>query len=221
MGNFILIDERIGWNVAKKTKAEALETRSAILDAAEEVFERDGVSKASLEEIASSAGVSRGAVYWYFKNKTDLLDAVIRRVCDILDSGVAEVEARQPANALDGLRIRALQVLSQIANNSQCQRVLKIAWHQCEYVGDMARVRDTHLGRGNLFISIHEDAIRDCCRQGLLPESLCSRRAAVSLMGLVYGLAATWMLDPESFPLDEYGAWAIDNYLCGLQHAKV
>ncbi|MDV7394715.1 TetR family transcriptional regulator, partial [Arthrospira platensis SPKY1] len=64
--------------MVRKTKEEAWETRQRILDAAEQVFQRQGVSRTSLSHIAAEAGVTRGAIYWHFKNKVDLYDAMIR-----------------------------------------------------------------------------------------------------------------------------------------------
>ena len=55
-----------------RTKAEAEETRNSILSAAERVFFEKGVSTASLDDVAKAAGVTRGAIYWHFSNKTDL-----------------------------------------------------------------------------------------------------------------------------------------------------
>lgn len=62
--------------MARKTKEEALETRNRILEAAVEVFLEKGVSQAGLEVIAEKAGVTRGAVYWHFKNKADIFEAL-------------------------------------------------------------------------------------------------------------------------------------------------
>ncbi len=53
----------------RKTKEEAQQTRSNLLNAALNVFYERGVSKVSLDEIAKTAGVTRGALYWHFKNK--------------------------------------------------------------------------------------------------------------------------------------------------------
>ncbi len=67
--------------MARKTKAEAEATRESLLDAAESMFMEKGVARASLEEIARTAGVTRGgAVYWHFRNKQDILDAMLERV---------------------------------------------------------------------------------------------------------------------------------------------
>jgi AcrR family transcriptional regulator len=52
------------------------ETQSRLLRAAEEVFVRDGFEGAQLDEIAATAGRSKGAVYTHFKNKEDLFLAL-------------------------------------------------------------------------------------------------------------------------------------------------
>jgi AcrR family transcriptional regulator len=50
-------------------------TRHAILEAAVTLFERDGYQAASIDSIASAAGVSRRTVYHHFKTKNDILVA--------------------------------------------------------------------------------------------------------------------------------------------------
>ena len=60
-------------DMPRKTKEEAQETRQRILDAAERVFQMQGVSRTSLAHIADAAGVTRGAIYWHFRNKADLV----------------------------------------------------------------------------------------------------------------------------------------------------
>ena len=66
--------------MVKRTRDEAAETRNGILDAAERVFSVRGVSHTSLEDIAKAAGVTRGAIYWHFRNKSELFTAMVDRV---------------------------------------------------------------------------------------------------------------------------------------------
>ncbi|MCM2330860.1 MAG: TetR family transcriptional regulator, partial [Pseudomonas sagittaria] len=63
--------------MARKTPEEAALTRQRILDAAVEVFVHDGIASATLEQVARQAGVSRGAIYWHFKGKQDLLQSIL------------------------------------------------------------------------------------------------------------------------------------------------
>ncbi|XPV75484.1 MAG: TetR family transcriptional regulator [Desulfovibrio sp.] len=75
--------------MARRTKEEAAQTKSDLLDAAMELFCRNGYSRTSLAEIATAAGVTRGAVYWHFSNKADifslLVDRAFRPIDDIVD----------------------------------------------------------------------------------------------------------------------------------------
>jgi TetR/AcrR family acrAB operon transcriptional repressor len=63
--------------MARKTAAEAAKTRKRILEAAGEVFSRDGIYKTTLAQVAQQAGVTRGAIYWHFNGRQDLLHALL------------------------------------------------------------------------------------------------------------------------------------------------
>ena len=68
--------------MARRTKAEAQETRHAIMQAAMRQFSQQGWAATSLAAVASEAGVTRGAIYWHFKNKAELLMALWQELCE-------------------------------------------------------------------------------------------------------------------------------------------
>lgn len=205
--------------MARKTKEEALETRHAILDAAELVFQENGVSHTSLAEIAAAAGVTRGAIYWHFRNKADLFDAMIQRVFDPLEAKLAELQADDLENPLDTLRAIAVYFLDRVAADPRYLRVLEIAWHKCEYVGEMATIRDNHLECGNQYLALNEAAFRLARERGYVPPEVDPRTAAVGLMAVVDGLVVNWTLDNGLFPLADYAEPIVDTYLAGLRAA--
>jgi AcrR family transcriptional regulator len=59
------------------------DARAAILDATMTLVARQGFTRTSLDEIAAAAGVSRGAIYWHFKGKDDLLAAIVAEISPI------------------------------------------------------------------------------------------------------------------------------------------
>jgi AcrR family transcriptional regulator len=59
-----------------KQQLRTKETQARLLEAAEEVFVREGYESAQLDEIAATAGRSKGAVYTHFKSKEDLFLAL-------------------------------------------------------------------------------------------------------------------------------------------------
>ena len=203
--------------MARKTKEEALETRNAILDAAEIVFQERGVGHTSLAEIATAAGVTRGAVYWHFANKAALFDALIQRVFEPLEAKLAEMQLDADGNPVDRLRILTFYFFKQLVNDPRYFRILEISWHKCEYVGEMVAIRDTHLECGNRYLAISEEGFRMAQERGFMPKTFDPRCAAVGLMAVVDGLVVNWTLDRSSFSLDSYGPMIVDAYLAGLR----
>ena len=122
--------------MARKTKAEAAATREALLDAAEEVFFAKGVARTSLEQIARHAGLTRGAVYWHFKNKGDLFMALVQRVRMPFQSLMEEVSNADPTvSPLDAIRLACHAGLNRLEQPSH-QRILSILLHRCEFFSD-------------------------------------------------------------------------------------
>ncbi|PRC45838.1 TetR family transcriptional regulator, partial [Mycobacterium sp. ITM-2017-0098] len=75
------------WTKERRTE----HTRQILLDAAEEVFARKGLTGAALEEIADAAGFTRGAIYSQFGAKEKLFLAVVDRQRQRFLDGFAEV----------------------------------------------------------------------------------------------------------------------------------
>ncbi len=79
------------------------ETRKRLLDAAEQVFVRDGYEAAQLDEIAARADRSKGAVYTHFKSKEDLFLALFehrtRSTVDRLMEGLRGCTTRKESMA--------------------------------------------------------------------------------------------------------------------------
>ena len=63
--------------MARKTKEDSEQTRRAILDSAMQVLYEKGYSRTTFDEIAARINLTKGAVYWHFKSKTDLITALV------------------------------------------------------------------------------------------------------------------------------------------------
>src|SRR5947209_13861399 len=83
-------------------------TRSTLVDAAADVFARRGFHAASLEEIAETAGFTRGAIYKNFDNKEELFFAVIERRVDSQLRRFSEVITEDHTAAGDPGRLAAI-----------------------------------------------------------------------------------------------------------------
>jgi len=63
--------------IARGRRARSAETRGAILAAAEQAFARGGLAGARTDDIAAAAGVNKALLYYYFKSKGGLYEAVV------------------------------------------------------------------------------------------------------------------------------------------------
>ena len=72
--------QAVATKVARRTQAERTEaTTAALVDAARELFARDGFDATSLDAVAARASVTKGAVYHHFEGKRQLFEAVFTR----------------------------------------------------------------------------------------------------------------------------------------------
>lgn len=200
----------------RRTREEAIETRNRILDAAEEVFYDKGVAHASLEDVAAAARVTRGAIYWHFKDKAELFDAMMQRVALPAEEMLERAECCGAATPLERLRQAAVDVLMRTARDARMQRIFEIAYHKCESSGDAAGVRERHAASQAGCLKTIEAGFRACVKAGQLPKSVNPKVAAIGAMSLISGLISNWVLDPESFSLERNAEVFVDTYFRGL-----
>src|SRR5256714_3746484 len=81
----------------RAARAEGREARDELLAAALKVFARRGYGQAGVDEIAAAAGYSKGALYWHFSGKEELLMALIgERIDEPMRDRVALLASAPP-----------------------------------------------------------------------------------------------------------------------------
>jgi TetR/AcrR family transcriptional regulator, acrAB operon repressor len=200
--------------MARRTKEDALATRHALLDAAECVFQAKGVSATSLNDIAIAAGTSRGAIYWHFKDKADLFNAMIERVSLPLEHSFSAATVH--ADPLASLRNAILAALDRTAHDPQTRRVFEVATHKVEYVDSLCAVRRRHLAVRGECVAGMKQVLQRVARQRGVSLPITAEAAARGLHALLDGLIQNWLLDPQAFDLPRMGRQVLDSYFAGL-----
>ncbi|MBT9432542.1 multidrug efflux transporter transcriptional repressor AcrR [Candidatus Sodalis endolongispinus] len=187
--------------MARKTKRQAQETRQHILDAAIKAFLERGVSATSLNDIAALAGVTRGAIYWHFKNKAELFNEILHTADSKIQVFETEYQTKYPDNPLYVLTETMIYILDATVSNRQWRELMEILFHKCEFVGEMALYQEV---RSQLFDECYdrlEVTLGRCIEQQQLPATLHCRRAAIMSRAYMTGLMENWLFTPESFDL--------------------
>ena len=202
--------------VVRRTKEEAQATRNRLLDAAEALFHAHGVSRTSLQDIAAEAGTTRGAIYWHFKDKADLFNAMMERVTLPLERSLEARSGKATADRLADLRLAVLSALTQMSSDERLRRVVEVAIQKVEYVDELHAVRARHRTVRNQCVVDIGLALRIAARQRGVRLRLPALRAAHGLHALLDGLIRNWLLDITEFNLPALGEQVLDVYLAGL-----
>lgn len=203
--------------MARRTKADAEATREALLDAAEGVFYEHGVARTSLEQIARHAGMTRGALYWHFKDKADLFMALINRVRmpfeELLDTNSSPQRPNDPLENLYQAIMASLTRLEQ----KRYQRILSILLHRCECFDNINPLE--------IQTRLAEEHYPEICAQfrladeiGLLRTDLTPETAGRLLQSSLSGLFHDWLRTPERYSLRQQGAEVIGTLFHLMRH---
>lgn len=76
-------------------RKEAMERRNEILDVADELFGQKGFDGTSTNDILEKVGIARGTLYYHFKSKEDIMDALIERYNALILGTAKEIAANK------------------------------------------------------------------------------------------------------------------------------
>ncbi|GAA0682011.1 efflux system transcriptional repressor NalD [Marinobacterium maritimum] len=203
--------------MARRTKAEAAATREALIDAAEEMFMEHGVARTSLEQIARHAGMTRGAVYWHFKNKADLFHAMLERVHMPFQNLFDEVDDSVADNCpLEAIRQACIKGFAR-AEQPRNKRVHFILMYRCEFFSDIdpqAMQEEISQDINSVLLKYFQLAAENRQLASLSPEAATDLFYA-TLTGLFNG----WLRHPELYSLEARGTQMVENLLHLLRNA--
>lgn len=199
--------------MVRRTKEEAQETRRQILEAAEQAFYDRGVSRTTLADIATLAGVTRGAIYWHFSNKADLVQAMLDSLHEPLEEMARASESEDELDPLGWTRKLLIHLFQQVARDPKTRRINEILFHKFEFTDEMCDMRHK---QQSVLLDANERfavALSNAARQGQLPANLNPQRGAICLHAYVHGILGQWLLLPESFALYQDAEPLVDTGL--------
>lgn len=189
------------------------DTRSRILAAAARCFARKGFASATLDEVATEAGLTKGAVYWHFAGKHDLFFALLDARCAEQDQYMPTVIAEaatagEPKAAL----IKLISgIVRRLASDPDWPRLF------IEFVG---QTRDPAVRQrfGQRYLETYAD-VAEMIRAGIptgTPPKGDPDDLAVFWIALIDGLMLAWLVNPGLIDPEARVARIIDILWDGL-----
>jgi len=168
-------------------KQHAEQTRRLLIETALVVFSEKGFNSTRLEDIASRAGVTRGAFYWHFKNKADvfcqLYESIMIEFIDKMERAVNRVE-----NAPDKLHEIFNAVIVPLANDEktlQSARLFYASEYSPQVVSKLREIRRRLLMRVK---KLFKEMIEEGKARGELQKDLDTENILFALMSLIRGM---------------------------------
>ncbi|MCX6001740.1 MAG: TetR/AcrR family transcriptional regulator [Chloroflexi bacterium] len=189
---------------------------NTILKAAETLFAQKGYHQTGIEEIADLAEVSTGAVYFYFKNKEDLLITLMQEIGHQLRKILAD-EFKRTGFSFDSFKNISFAFLRDFCGSHPEW----IAIFFRESVGQSSEVEEQ---RRQLFIKLTDDIkdafVQICREQGIGPvDDSYPEMVAVCILGLYERIAChyfLWQDQPED--IDTLAQRSVSFMLGGINN---
>ncbi len=202
--------------MVRRTREAAATTREQLLDAAERVFRDRGVTRTSLAEVAAEAGVTRGAVYWHFRDKADLFAAMCQRATSPMDTLAERASGAKTDSPIATLRALCVDALAHLTGDPRTQAVFEIMFHRSELAGELAGIAERHDRDCRQVRARVESVIARAVAAGELPRDTHTALAVEALYAYLTGLMHGWTLDPTSFDLRACAPALVDTFVAGL-----
>ncbi len=171
-------------------------TRERLLRAARSVFARSGFHGASVEEIASEAGFSTGALYSNFSGKEDLFLVLMEREIDEYAREIADA-VRARASVAERATGGARQWMTMIERDPEVLLLFMEFW---AYAVRDARVRPKIAARFAQVRELLTTLIADGVREFDLELDIPAEQLAVAIDALADGIARQKLADPDAVP---------------------
>lgn len=204
--------------MARKTKEDTERTHHALLDAATELFIRQGVARTTLGQIAAEAGMTRGAVYWHFQNKDAVIEALWLRNTDWLHRMIDELPERiRPSNPAGSFRTAVRQLMRGVTTRPELAQILRIVMHNVEYSEEETELQRFLTTRKEGVHLAMEKAFKVLRRHGAVKAAGSPALLADCLLSYLHGLIHNY-LSPEDRKVDlrKHGDAALDYMLDSL-----
>jgi TetR/AcrR family acrAB operon transcriptional repressor len=202
----------------RRTKEDAAKTREEVLTAAAAVFFEHGVSGSSLDKIAKRAGVTRGAIYWHFKDKAEILTALHSEIT--LPQEAIVDEARSHEDPLGLIEQKTISVLRMLAEDEHQQRIYAIMIFSCDSADDDSdaaqRIVAANAGMYEKLRSIMllADELK------MLAPSWTVDTAARAFQCSINGLFGEWLRSDKVFPLVDVGERLVAGLIGSMRPAQ-
>ncbi|MCX6584092.1 MAG: TetR family transcriptional regulator [Candidatus Aminicenantes bacterium] len=199
----------------KRTKEDAALTRQMVLDAALKVFGRKGFSQSTLEEVAREAGLTRGAIYWHFKNKNEMFGAVLEVLYERSGERVIKVLQSEQSPLL---KIRQLigEFLRIISNEDEFRVIEEFHMLEFQKAKELKELCKQHQEKMTKMRAVIQDLISEGIASGDFDNRLDPAITTWALISYLAGMKTAWLSGIADISIRENTEKLVDIFINGI-----
>jgi TetR/AcrR family acrAB operon transcriptional repressor len=199
----------------RRTKAEAALTRQAILRSSLAVFSTKGYAATRLDDVARLAGVTRGAVYWHFRGKPELYQALLQTYA-ARAAQIQEEVLREGGTWATTVQRLIVRLFTTVEQDRGLQAVLELGLFKTEESSELRSIQRRQLDAAEEELRRLAEVIRQAAARGEVRPDVSPEVAARAFLGLQNGVLRQWLLHPRSFSLADLAPALAEAFLHGV-----
>ena len=193
-------------------KADVANARkSQIVQATVECISKHGYHNFSMQDVAKTAGVSKGIIHYYFLNKDELMMSVLQKVANDIETLLAE-EMDAISDPKRKLEVFVQGCFDVVRSTREYYQVNMDFWTQ---INQKEAVREVLSKHYNNFRQTAESVIEQGIDAGVFKATNPSDYASY-IIALVDGLSLQWLFDEERFDYSRISKMSLRLILDGL-----
>lgn len=189
----------------------ATERKEKIVKATVECIIKHGYHNFSMQDVARTAGVSKGIIHYYFLNKDDLMMSVLDRVAGDIEDVLAK--SMEPiSDPLEKIEKFIDISFGIVMGTKEYYQVNMDFWTQINQKEEVKKVIAKHYDK---FRDAAANVIDEGIEQGVFRKNN-SHHYASLIISVIDGLSLQWLFDESIFEYDEIAKVAKKNMINGL-----
>jgi TetR/AcrR family transcriptional regulator, fatty acid metabolism regulator protein len=190
----------------------ASERKEQIVKATVECITRHGYHNFSMQDVARTAGVSKGIIHYYFLNKDELMVSVLDKVASDIESILAE-KMQQSQDPWRKMEIFIDVCFAIVKNTKEYYQVNMDFWTQINQKSEIRTIIAQHYSK---FREAAARVIREGCDKGAF-KKVDPIAFASYMIAVIDGLSLQWLFDEKVFDYDAMSKKANGLIMAGLK----
>ena len=195
----------------KRTKEDALTTKKQIIEKAVELFIRKGFSNTTLDEIAQQTCVTRGAIYWHFKDKLDIVKELVEIQHENQTKLLSDLFSSD-ASSFNKIQRIIEEIVRNFFETKSFRNFIELTWFKIEYT-QLSNLKTTKTELTDYFVENFRTIVKEAQNNGDIKNEIDDLDIAITITNMINGLYRLYFILPDQINTKEEAMNSFNSYL--------